>query len=378
MLSPPSPLDVHELLDHTIGFLTPSAADLISCALVARSWVDPAQSHLFRVPHDRNFGYNIARSIAVSLCQTLSEQPPLARHVREFRLCLPLHVDTALPELLQGIQFTNLRTLDIAYFRMESTPFPEPFARLLTLNSLRQLKMHFSVAPSPSFMQAMQSCSTTIQHLDLVCSQGLGDVSTAEQAIWIQLKSLRLEYRKQYGPHTIDAMKFLSPFGLSELKALAIGGGNFVPWALIETKNIRVLDILHVPSEKMTPIDLSQSSNLSILRIGFLQFVPPTIFQTLATMISSHRIHTIFVYFESDLAWEWWEEDDYSVWEKLDQVLSSVPLDPLPTVEVEFDADEKKVESFFPRLVTKKMLRIIPFAGYNGQLSWWQNAIMRL
>ncbi|KAK6964740.1 hypothetical protein R3P38DRAFT_3157125 [Favolaschia claudopus] len=362
LLNPPSPLDVQELLNHTISFLTPSAADLISCAL--------RRAHLFRVPHDRTLGpdYNTFPFIAVSLCQALTENPTLAQHVREFRLCLPGHVDTALPELLHRIQFTNLRTLDIVYMRTDSAPFPESFARLLTLRSLRQLKMHFDVPPSPSLMRVMQSSSRTIQHLDLVCSQGLGDP---------------LNCRMEDGPHP-TTLKSLSPFGLSELKALAIRGADIAPWGLIETRNIRVLEITHVPSnsKKMTPVDLSQLSNLSILRINFLLIVPTTIFKTLATMVSSHRIHTIFVYFESDMKWEPWKEDEYedesSAWEKLDQVLSSVPLDPLPTVEVEFDADEKKVESFFPRLVAKQMLRIIPFAGYKGQLSWWQNAITRL
>ncbi|KAK7024689.1 hypothetical protein R3P38DRAFT_2950753, partial [Favolaschia claudopus] len=376
ILSPPSPLDVNELLDHTISFLTPSAADLISCALVARSWVDPAQSHLFRVPHDRNFGYNIARSIAVSLFRTLSEKPPLARHVREFRLCLPLHVDTALLELLQGIQFTKLQTLDIVYFRMESIPFPEPFAQLFTMNSLKQLRMYFDVPPSPSLMRVMQSSSRTIQHLDLVSTQGLGDFpSTLEQAIQIPLKSLRLNCRMEYDPHP-TTLKSLSPFGLSELKALAIRGGDIAPWRLIETKNIPVLKISNVPSNKRTPVDLSQLSNLSILRIKFLLIVPPTIFKTLATMVSSHRIHTIFVYFEDymDLVrfGEGSQEGDLSLCEELDQVLSSLPLDPLPSVEVEVEADKEIVQNSFPRLVAKQMLRIIPFAGYNGQLSWWQ------
>ncbi|KAK7024690.1 hypothetical protein R3P38DRAFT_3269481 [Favolaschia claudopus] len=399
-MNPPSPLDVHELLDHTISFLTPSASDLISCALVARSWLDPAQSHLFRVPHDRTPRYNISHSVATSLCRTLSENPPLARHVREFRLCLPAHVDTPLPDLLREIQFPNLQTLDIAYLRTTSAPLPESFAQLFTLKSLKQLKMYLNVPPSPSLMRAVESCSATIQHLDLVCSQGLGDVSTAEQAIRIQLKSLRLEYRKQYGPHTIDAMKFLSPFGLSKLNALAVRGGDFVPWELIETKNIRVLEISNVLSEKIPSIDLSQFPNLSVLRIGFLQYVPPTIFETLATIASSHRIHTIFVYFESHMElarFEQDDEDDFSLCEELDQVLSSVPLDPLPSVEVEAEADKETVQSSFPRLVAKHMastcivllestedtyyanqLRVIPFGGYKGQLSWWQNAIIQL
>ncbi|KAK7014019.1 hypothetical protein R3P38DRAFT_3277702 [Favolaschia claudopus] len=383
-MNPHSPLDVHELLDHTISFLTPSAANLISCALVARSWLDPAQSHLFRVPHDRNSRYNISHSVATSLCRTLSENPPLARHVREFRLCLPAHVDTALPELVREIQFPNLQTLDIAYFRTDSTPFPESFAQLFTLKSLKQLKMYLSAPPSPSLMRAVQSCSATIQHLDLVCSHGLGGLSTAGQDIRIHLKSLRMNYRKEYDPNphpAIDTLKFFPPFGLSELNAVAIRGGDFVPWGLIKTKNIRVLEISNVLSVKIPSISLSQFPNLSVLRIGFLQYVPPTIFETLATIASSHRIHTISVYFEDHMELGRFEQDDedaFSLCEELDQVLSSVPLDPLPSVEVEVEADQEKVQSSFPRLVAKNMLRIIPFAGYKGQLSWWQNAIIQL
>ncbi|KAK6964739.1 hypothetical protein R3P38DRAFT_982995 [Favolaschia claudopus] len=377
-MNPPSPLDVHELLDHTISFLTPSAANLISCALVARSWVDPAQSHLLRVPHDRNTRYNIFHSVATSLCRTLSENPPLARHVREFRLCLPIHADTAaLPELVREIQFPNLQTVDILHMRTEFTPLPESFAQLLTLRSLKQLKMYLSVPPSPSLMRAVQSCSTTIQHLDLACSEGLGHTSTVVQAFPIQLKSLRLCcWFRAFGPP-----KFLSPFGLSELEALAIRGGDFVPWELIETKNIRVLEISNVLSEKIPSIDLTQYPNLSVLRIEFLGDVPPTLFETLATIASSHRIHTISVYFENHMElarFEQDDEDDFSLCEELDQVLSSVPLDPLPSVEVEVEADQEKVQSSFPRLVAKNMLRVIPFGGYKGQRSWWQNAITQM
>ncbi|KAJ7864127.1 hypothetical protein B0H14DRAFT_2574566 [Mycena olivaceomarginata] len=46
----PLPLDIQELVDHCISFLWESKPDLIVCALVARSWVNPAQCHLLRAP----------------------------------------------------------------------------------------------------------------------------------------------------------------------------------------------------------------------------------------------------------------------------------------------------------------------------------------
>ncbi|KAK7012774.1 hypothetical protein R3P38DRAFT_3014053 [Favolaschia claudopus] len=51
-----SPLDVPELLQSTISFLTGSTPDLLACALVARRWVYAAQSILFRAPHRTNAG----------------------------------------------------------------------------------------------------------------------------------------------------------------------------------------------------------------------------------------------------------------------------------------------------------------------------------
>ncbi|KAJ6542960.1 hypothetical protein B0H19DRAFT_312796 [Mycena capillaripes] len=50
-----TPLDIQELLDHCIAYLSGSSSDLKVCALVARSWVRVAQSCLFRAP---NFIYN--------------------------------------------------------------------------------------------------------------------------------------------------------------------------------------------------------------------------------------------------------------------------------------------------------------------------------
>ncbi|KAK6996399.1 hypothetical protein R3P38DRAFT_2655018 [Favolaschia claudopus] len=46
-----NPLRIQELLDLCITHLSESPADLLSCSLVARSWVSAAQSELFRIPN---------------------------------------------------------------------------------------------------------------------------------------------------------------------------------------------------------------------------------------------------------------------------------------------------------------------------------------
>ncbi|KAK7017213.1 hypothetical protein R3P38DRAFT_2986016 [Favolaschia claudopus] len=71
---PQNPFNVPELLDLCISCLE-SPSDLISCALVARSWVHPAQSSLFRAPAEADDFFISRDTMAENLADTLTAFP---------------------------------------------------------------------------------------------------------------------------------------------------------------------------------------------------------------------------------------------------------------------------------------------------------------
>ncbi|KAK7000536.1 hypothetical protein R3P38DRAFT_3218645 [Favolaschia claudopus] len=88
---PQNPLNVQELREHCIGFLAGSPESLMSCALVARSWVNVAQANLFRAPLLVNWRILDDAPTATRFYDAVNSAPHLARYVRAIGIQLLPH-----------------------------------------------------------------------------------------------------------------------------------------------------------------------------------------------------------------------------------------------------------------------------------------------
>ncbi|KAJ6545165.1 hypothetical protein B0H19DRAFT_1167071 [Mycena capillaripes] len=106
-----SPLTVAELLHHCIYFLRSSPPDLLSCALVARSWLFPAQSHLFHKISITHQNYNLLPESEILLAR-LEVFPHLVRHIRRLHMDLTMGRDSsAVLSRICDISFTRVGVL---------------------------------------------------------------------------------------------------------------------------------------------------------------------------------------------------------------------------------------------------------------------------
>ncbi|KAJ6535507.1 hypothetical protein B0H19DRAFT_1271258 [Mycena capillaripes] len=152
------PLTVQELVDHCLGFLGDSAPDLKACALVSRSWVFTAQSHLFRefsIGMMSPFG---AGSITFRPCarlwerfsQTLDASPRLIRHVRDLKLQLK-PVDIAVFSQICSFPFTHVDNVFV-WVLGDSSSAP----------TLRRMKLRGFFSEPRHFMLMWGQCSPSV------------------------------------------------------------------------------------------------------------------------------------------------------------------------------------------------------------------------
>ncbi|KAJ7455867.1 hypothetical protein FB451DRAFT_1564866 [Mycena latifolia] len=164
-------LGIQELLDYTIDDLSESPYDLISCALVAKSWVWRAQRHLYRhldlTPDDAS-GCDAVEIKFHRLSHTLESAPHLVRLIR--RVSVPL--DSAVLASLACVPFTH-----VAELRLECTSYPwaaptpratvTPLQALLRLPSLRRVLLWGYLEPIPLLDEYFTGCSRDIEQLRL-------------------------------------------------------------------------------------------------------------------------------------------------------------------------------------------------------------------
>ncbi|KAJ6555422.1 hypothetical protein DFH09DRAFT_1318209 [Mycena vulgaris] len=164
-------LGIQELLDHTIDYLSDSPCDLISCALVAKSWVYRARRHIYRsldlTPDDQS-GCNEIEIKFHRLSHTLQMAPHLVSLIRG--ISVPLNSGVLAD--LAGVPFTHLAEL-----RLECTSYPwaaaaqpatvAPLQILLRLPSLRRAHLWGYLEPISILDDYFEGCSRDIQHLHL-------------------------------------------------------------------------------------------------------------------------------------------------------------------------------------------------------------------
>ncbi|KAK6980637.1 hypothetical protein R3P38DRAFT_3117457 [Favolaschia claudopus] len=355
-MSRPSPLDIQELVDRCIDCLAGSPSDLLTCALVAHAWVYAAQSNLLRSPHttNRRLGYTGTASLP-EFYDTLLRYPHFARHVQDLLVASYERVPTELLEKLCHLSFTRLERLSVV-----TTHYllPEASRRLLSLPTLRYLKILVFNRSCSTFAPVWKYCSPTIQHLSM---RGM-DISVSDHAFPILpgiqpigLQSLWLDVIAG-----LDTLRNLAlfPFDLSSIQALAITHISFKAHAILSTMPLQIL-MLDLTQGGVENLDLSLLPHLTTLRICF----GPRFFTSSITTLATIVLPTTALM-------------------ELDLALSSLPLSPPPIVEVIRSRDRMNFKvSEFPILSSKNMLHVCPNGSldfWTGERVWWQGVIEKL
>jgi hypothetical protein len=143
---PPSPLDIQELVDHCIAlvaddFIARQTPSLLACARIARSWVETAQSLLFRAPHVAKVDLwdplrGSARALA-KLNHILETSPHLLRHVRDIDTVDSENVVT-LKTFIKfcDFPFTHVETVSIFVTHDLGSGYSEGIGQLFRLATL--------------------------------------------------------------------------------------------------------------------------------------------------------------------------------------------------------------------------------------------------
>ncbi|KAK7006334.1 hypothetical protein R3P38DRAFT_3214379 [Favolaschia claudopus] len=361
-----NPLRIQELLDLCITFLSESPADLLSCSLVARSWVNAAQSELFRTPHLISVRSDRA---ARKFCNALSKSPHLGHHVRE----LSMGNWPALIQNLDPVTFTHLHTL--RFYIGNVSVASELYRPLLSLSTLRTLHLDTSSRFLAS-VQFLVLCPT-IRHLNLSCREDYEEPqadfasSLSEKLPFIRLTSLELEISGGEDPvqHNLNQAA-LYPLDISELKVLSIWGSSTIRWNSLPPaaqESIRIVDSNFWLGE----LDLSPFKNLAVLRLGMIQggggIAESDVRCTLASISPANPIQIVVLGLSNGLLRYNKEECT-----QIDRILISLAERDV-RVELEFHLDtqgaEEKVRDWFPTIAAEKKFHLV-YRSYGMTDVW--------
>ncbi|KAK6981141.1 hypothetical protein R3P38DRAFT_3115241 [Favolaschia claudopus] len=347
------PLEVEELLRYCLTFVAPYRSDLLACALVARSWTDPAQSHLFRAPYLANLEARKPHHVLSKFHAALSSNPRLLHHVRRLTFAVEdwFYMDRALEpatvDQICNLAFTRLESLCIRTYKTVLNSF----STLLTLPTLRRLELS---SANPDALAALMP-GPSIQHLDLYCFDNAVEFAFPNSVPMadITLISLRLDlWGSPYslpGFHPSD----VAPFNLTQLKALSFRiTPSFSVGAVIkdmQCNNIEVLELDFLGDYDGDSFDLGLFPNLRILRINSWGNTSTTLLSTLASAVALRGLRTIFVALATGNA-------DWTSVEKLDPILASFPSLAVVKIEPTRAGDIDKVAELLPSLTSKGLV----------------------
>ncbi|KAJ7347169.1 hypothetical protein DFH08DRAFT_960519 [Mycena albidolilacea] len=270
-----------------------------------------------------------------------------------------------------NLPFTHLESASLCL--TPSFP-PTELQRLLSSGTLRRLKLAIYIHHFDTFMQIWDRCSPLIRHLKLDCRRCIGQplppfpssvvpipLHSLRAVFWGASASLRRE--QQICPWA------LYPFDLTHLKALSLLDEIPIQWETIPTKTVRFLE-LHA-TNYATAVDLGSFPQLAVIRIALDEHLAPMVLTTLSTIEPLHRIHTILL----DFSYHGLDETDCA---QLDSTLSTLPLNPLPTVMFTDGYDRYEIaRGCFPRLMERNMLQFVAREEDAGDI-WWENVVKQL
>ncbi|KAJ7714527.1 hypothetical protein DFH07DRAFT_1068582, partial [Mycena maculata] len=162
-----NPLQISELLDHTMRFLH-ATHDLRACAQIVRSWVHPAQSRIFsKIEFDlrsRHMTDNRRSRLRFSRLLAILEDSP---HLVGFISTLEITAVSLQSEYLVRLSELPYKVLASFHFGSDlpvSTQAAVAIHRLLRAPSLVWVTIHCSFE-TPENFQIWEGCSRNIRHL---------------------------------------------------------------------------------------------------------------------------------------------------------------------------------------------------------------------
>ncbi|KAF7374617.1 hypothetical protein MSAN_00346300 [Mycena sanguinolenta] len=181
-----SVLAIPELLDLIIGFLSGSRVNLLSCALVSKSWVPCAQRRIFR-----NIILYSSKDMKLlrRLTETLETSPHLAHFIR--RLSISLNI--RLLEGVVGMTLPRLEELSVKrtihqYFHFDDTKTKFLVQSLLRRPTIRGVELHGSFTSMSVIRAYFDNCAHIQRvglmnaHVEHPLSHGSGDFQELEEA----------------------------------------------------------------------------------------------------------------------------------------------------------------------------------------------------
>ncbi|KAK7038605.1 hypothetical protein R3P38DRAFT_2906687, partial [Favolaschia claudopus] len=360
-----NPLNIQELLDLCIDFVSESRPSLLSCSLVARAWVNTAQAHLFRNPLYFPPGDSLVDidAMALKLLEALQSFPHLIRHVHALDF-IQVRPDSTV-EKICGLGFTHLEKLTIEVDHRIGYWQSEAFVRVLALPTLRFLAIHSAVrVPSSCGETLFRRLSPSIQHLRLACPrwdlrelQPAGDAAPPNR-----LTSLTLDA----GPAQCLHPGVMRPLDISNLLALSVWRADKISWNMIPHRTMQSLRILNLRLSIFDEdgVDLSIFPKLAVLRVD-RAYTLSALCHTVTTLCSPR----VIIITASCLNFE---HDECDV---LDGILGSFDSSPLPVVEFELVRrdHEGQIEwgSCFPILTSQNRLRVVCRTWEMAE-EWWE------
>ncbi|KAJ7450500.1 hypothetical protein B0H11DRAFT_2077166 [Mycena galericulata] len=261
----PRPLDIQELVDHTIGYLE-RYADLTACALVSRSWVDTAQVQLFREIHLDLNRLSANESRWSLLCATLTLSPRLIRYIQRLYI-KSSRMHERVFSAICVFPFAHLLDVFVSSERDIVISDAMSTQSLFSLPTLRRIGLAGEFMEPAVFLNIWARCSRSVRHLHLQALQRVYDefetIPPLEE-LPISLESLGIEYTECVADWLVHDH---CCFDLSQLKLLSLH------------TNIHLL--------RRRPLCISKPQLLP-------HHLPcPLILPVLSTIAPTNRIHTI-------------------------------------------------------------------------------------
>ncbi|KAJ6449402.1 hypothetical protein C8R47DRAFT_1330026 [Mycena vitilis] len=365
-----SVFEVQELVDYILFFLRDSRSNMKTCALVCRSWVYPARSHLFR--EITVFVVSNLEDLLTQWPRVLAESPHLTCHIRGLHVVLSMDQSNA-PGVsgICNFPFTHLQRVRCSYAGRLSRRDALALQHLFSVPTLCHVMLATNIGNSENLAEIFRCCSRAMQHLDLSVPGSPPEEKPAVSRAPIALTSLIVR-RLGYVGLNDDLHTVLQPFNVSTLKALAITGAPTVRWSSFppEMDSIEILRI-DVESNHID-LDLSAFPKLSLLCIRLTTSLDFTDLErrarNLVTSITRAPPHlrtiALAVYFLEP-------ERQRVVCTVFDQAFATRPG---LTIQLELPPDQlNQATTYFPGLRAMNMLRSSPYRP-----NWWEETVLHL
>ncbi|KAJ7731564.1 hypothetical protein DFH07DRAFT_151212 [Mycena maculata] len=363
MQTPRSPFHIQELLHHCIGPLSGSKSDLKSCALVSRSWVNPAQTRLFMEVETGEGSMQHHQQMWSQLLEILRRSPHLILHIRRLRIRADALSDEMFSQICR-FPFTHLERLVLPPFEL-SLSSALAIQQVLSLSTLRHVDMYCHFNDQATFFQMWHRCSPSVRSLALRFFQRFNDPFVPMPHSGAT--SINLEFFEMTSMHGIiqDWLpNDICPFNFAHLRVLSVGQYTEL---LLCDKFAAALRTIEAFSFELTSMrerpNLSLIPNLASLRMSITRATWSRALDTFSTIPTWNHLRDIQICGHFD-------EGSCS---KLDLLLGELLRDSFATIELLPTVPSTNPVTYFPKMNAKRMIHTMAY-----HQDWFKNHIAML